>query len=771
MLEDVRVVDLTTDIAGPYCTKMLADAGADVVKVETGEGDPLRHWGSGALFEFLNTSKRSVNGNIDHLIAAADILVTDAPVDVDELRSAHQGLVVVTITPFGSDGPWAHHPSTEFTLQATCGSTGQRGLPEQPPLAAGGRIGEWITGSYGAVGAIGAYREALRCGQGDHVDVAMLDCMAVSMVTYPSVFASFAGWPPQEGTGRMIEVPSIEPTADGFVVFTTNSAQQFQDFLVMIGRPDLLADRDLAKASKRFARRDEFLTAVRQHTARVTTEEILEAASLFRIPAGPVLDGSTALDFEPFAVRGIFNEGPSGRFCQPRVPYRISGAEPRPFRPAPINGEHTNTVEWSPADRARRTAIGDETEVWQLPLRGVRVIDCTAWWAGPAATHALACLGADVVKVESVTRPDYMRLASTRSPRDDQWCEWGPLFHGVNVNKRAITLDLTHPEGVEAFERLVETADVLVENYTPRVMDQFGLGWSRIHEINPELIMVRMTAFGLDGPWRDRTGFAQTMECLSGMAWLTGFVDGPPVLVRGACDPLAGMHSVFATLLALFERDQSGGGRLVEAVMVEAALNAAAEQTIEFGTTGAVLGRNGNRGPVAAPQGIYPCAGDDRWIALAVTSDDEWRSLCSALGKSAWADEDAMASTEGRRRLHDQIDAALAAWTRGQDAEATATLLVDLGVPAAEVAAPRDIASNPQLRSRSLFEVEHHAVTGDHEIPMLPFRYSRIDKWIRSPAPTLGEHNDEVLGDIGLSEAAIGHLRDVGIVGETLVAP
>ena len=256
MLENVRVVDLTTDIAGPYATKMLADAGADVVKVEPADGDPLRHWGSGALFEFLNTSKRSVNGDFHQLIAGADILVTDVAVDIDELRSAHQGLVVVTITPFGCDGPWADYPSTEFTLQAACGSTGQRGLPEQPPLAAGGRIGEWVTGTYAAVGAVGAYREALRCGQGDHVDVAMFDCMSVAMVTYPSVFASFAGWPPLEGTGRVIEVPSIEPTADGFVVFTTNSAQQFQDFLVMIGRPDLLTDPDLPKASKRFARRD-----------------------------------------------------------------------------------------------------------------------------------------------------------------------------------------------------------------------------------------------------------------------------------------------------------------------------------------------------------------------------------------------------------------------------------------------------------------------------------------------------------------------------------
>jgi crotonobetainyl-CoA:carnitine CoA-transferase CaiB-like acyl-CoA transferase len=765
MLENVRVVDLTTDIAGPYCTKILADAGAEVVKVETSDGDPLRHSGSGALFQFLNTSKASVNGPADQLIAAADILVTDAPVDRAELWSANRALVVVTITPFGCEGPWANHPSTEFTLQAACGSTGQRGLPEQPPLAAGGRIGEWMTGTYAALGAIGAYREAVRCGLGEHVDVAMLDCMAVSMVTYPSVFASFSGWPEHVGTGRVIEVPSVEPTADGFAVFTTNSGQQFQDFLIMIGRPDLLSDPDLPKAAARFARRDEFLAAVRHHTGDRTTAELLEEASLLRIPAGPVLDGSTVPAFEQFVARGVFQTSPSGRFIAPRVPYRISGTEPRPFDPAPGNGQDTGTVEWGRRPHSGATETGGS---WHLPLEGIRVVDCTAWWAGPAATNVLACLGADVIKVESVSRPDYMRFASTRPPTADQWWEWGPLFHAANTGKRAITLDLTQAQGIETLERLATTADVLVENYTPRVMDQFGLGWSRLHEINPELIMVRMPAFGLDGPWRDRTGFAQTMECLTGMAWLTGFADGPPVLVRGACDPLAGMHAVIATMLALIERDRSGGGRLVESVMVEAALNAAAEQVVEFGATGAVLRRDGNRGPLAAPQGVYPCAGEDRWLALAISTDKQWRSLCSVLGNPSWSAADALADREGRRRVHDRIDDELTAWTAGGDADTLAMALVEAGIPAATVIAPRDITANPQIQFRSLFEVEHHEVTGDHEIPMVPFRYSRVDRWLGSPAPTLGQHNDEILADIGLSPEAIEQLRHAGIVGESL---
>ena len=357
----------------------------------------------------------------------------------------------------------------------------------------------------------------------------------------------------------------------------------------------------------------------------------------------------------------------------------------------------------------------------------MRVIDCTAWWAGPAATHVLACLGADVIKVESVGRPDLMRYAGTKPPTEDGWWEWGPLFHASNTQKRGITVDLTRPEGVHVFERLVRTADVLVENFTPRVIEQFGLGWDRLHALNPDLVMVRMPAFGLDGPWRDRTGFAQTMECVAGMAWLTGFADGPPVLVRGACDPLAGMHAVLATLLALDE----GRGVLVEAVMVEAALNAAAEQVIEHQTTGVLLSRTGNRGPVAAPQGVYPCRGDDCWVAIAVATDEQWAALQRVVQDPAWAGDRSLSSAEGRRAAHDRLDAGLTAWTTTRDADEVADSLAAAGVPAAVVIPAREVVHNPQVRHRRLFEVEDHPVTGPQEIPALPFRFSRVDRWGR----------------------------------------
>ncbi len=427
---------------------------------------------------------------------------------------------------------------------------------------------------------------------------------------------------------------------------------------------------------------------------------------------------------------------PTGRFRQPRVPYRIEGLTPRPFEVPPTVGEHDGAVAWEPRPDRQRTE-------WSMPLEGVRVLDCTAWWAGPSGPHVLACLGADVVKVESTGRPDLMRLAGAKPPTEPDWWEWGGAFHGVNNGKRGVAIDLTTPDGRAAFEELVKTADLLVENYTPRVMEQFGLGWDRIHELNPDVVMVRMPAFGLDGPWRERGGFAQTMESISGMAWVTGTEEGPPVLVRGACDPLAGMHAMFATLLAL----RAGGGRLVESIMVEAALNAAAEQVVEYEASGELLTRQGNRGAPGTVQNLYPCSGPDTWIAIAAVDAEQRRALAELVGGID--------------------DESIGAHCATRDAAVLAEQLMTAGVPAGAVIPSRDVAKNPQLRHRGLFEMADHPVVGHREMVMLPFRMSRVLHWLTRPAPTIGQHNDEVLEPV-LGRDELQRLRALGVVGEGL---
>ena len=205
-------------------------------------------------------------------------------------------------------------------------------------------------------------------------------------------------------------------------------------------------------------------------------------------------------------------------------------------------------------------------------------------------------------------------------------------------------------------ERLIASCDVLVENFSPRVVESFGLDWATVHAVNPRVVMVRMPAFGLSGPWRDHVGFAQTMEQMTGLAWLTGHVDDQPRIQRGPCDPLAGMHAAFAMLVGLERREQTGLGCLVEATMVEAALNAAAEQIVEYTAYGNLLEREGNRSPTAAPQGLYACRGVERWLALSVVTDEQWHALAEVLGCPDWTKDAQLVSHAGRRRCHDHID-------------------------------------------------------------------------------------------------------------------
>jgi len=795
-LSELRVLDLSTEIAGPYCTKLLADAGADVLKIELPAGDPLRRWTAsgtplapgedGVLFRFLNTSKRgavidyaSASGRDRLLALAADadlVIESMAPGTIEALGvrpdawwARNRALSLVSISPFGRSGPWSNRPATEFTLQAWCGSTAARGTMDRPPIAAGGRLGEFLGGAYAAVAALTAYRGAKHGGRGAHVDLSLFEVMALTMAPALTVWESLAGEPGP--FSRTVEIPSVEPARDGYIGFCTITGQQWRDFLVLIERPDLLDDRELARWDGRLRRADEVHAFVQAWSTRHTVAEIIQRAAALRVPVGAIGTGETVPCFDHFLARGAFVPHPGAPFVQPRPPYRLSDARLRPLSPAPKLGEHEamwGSLDTSPRNTARSNGPRiDESSTIGRPLAGLRVIDFTAFWAGPFATHYLAAMGADVIKIESIQRPDGMRFQSVKPPTEDHWWEWGALFQSVNLGKRGITLDLTRPAGVELLRRLLDRSDVAIENFSPRVMESLGVVYEELAARNPRLIMVRMPAFGLDGPWRDRVGFAQTMEQISGMAWLTGFADGAPVIPRGPCDPLAGLHALVALLVALEHRERTGRGQLIEATMVEAALNAAAEIVLEQGAYGARLMRDGNRGPVAAPQNLYACRGDDQWLALAVVTDAHWEALVAVMGGPQWARDGALATKAGRRAQHDRIDRGVAAWSAGRDAAELAADLVARGVPAAPVTSAARLDENPQLHARGFFETVAHPLVGAHAYPTLPLRLEPDEgAWYVRPSPMLGQHTEEILRDLlGSTDAELAQLRRDGIIG------
>jgi len=789
----LRVLEISAGIAGSYCGKMFADAGADVVKAEPPGGDPMRRWSasatevgpgeSGPLFGYLNAGKRSLvlaevaAPRAGELLAGADLVIVDGQRPGWDARSVHQrvpsqaGTIVVSLRPFGLDGPYVEAGVTanEFVLQAMCGSTGGRGWPGEVPLQAGGRIGEWVAGAYGAVAAAAALRRPR--SQPDLLDLSAFEAMVVTMGGPGAVSASVLG-ADVALPGRSLELPSIVPTADGLVGFCTITAQQFADFLVMIERADLLGDTDLASFAGRRQRRAEFLEMVHGWAATRTTDEIVELAAAMRIPVAPVGTPGTITEIDHFRERGVFVKNAAGA-SQPRPPYRSEPFDLAGPGAVPAPGEHDRLVDWPP-----RPPRGDDLATPEaldrcLPLEGLRVIDFTAFWAGPAATHILAALGADVIKVEGLSRPDGMRFSGGRPATEERWWEWGPVFLACNGGKRDLTLELGQPEAREIALRLIATADLVVENFSPRVMSAFGLDWPDVSEASPRVTMVRMPAFGLDGPWRDRVGFAQTMEQASGMAWLTGPGDGPPLIPRGVCDPIAGLHAAFAALAALNVRDATGRGMQVECTMVEAALNVAAEALLEASANGRELRRDGNRGPGASPQGVYRCAGQDAqedgddWVALAVLDDAGWLGLAGVLGRADLAARADLGTEAGRRAAADEIDAAIGAWTAGLTAVAAEARLRGAGLAAARVRTASDLLTDPQLRARGFWEPVSHPVTGNFLTTGQPFRSAVTGRLpVRAAAPTLGQHNEEILtGILGLSAEEILALARRRVIG------
>jgi crotonobetainyl-CoA:carnitine CoA-transferase CaiB-like acyl-CoA transferase len=788
------VVDLSSGIAGAYATKILADGGADVVKVEAPEGDPLRGWSAsgavippgedGALFSFLACSKRGVVADsddaadvelVERLLAAADAVVWSRGSRVADLESfspgaihrRHPHLIVTAITPFGLDGPWHDRPATEFTLQAWSGGVIGigRGSQDRAPVYVGGQVGDWVAGAYAAAMTLAFRARALRDGHGELVDLSMLEAQILGLTYYPVTFFEMLGRPWR--TERRPTVPGVAQAQDGLVALGCGTAQQWFDLCAMSGHDEWIDETsELTITEQANLHADELYEWLRHQTV----DDVRDLASAFRIPNSPVGNGENVTAMDHFVERNAFTTNPRDGFVQPNHPYRLSGATLRSPTPPPRLGEHT-AAHRAQSLAPRPTPTG-EPDRDRLPFTGLRVLDMTTFWAGPSCTHVLGMLGAELIHLESTPRPDGTRLIAGIPATEDQWWEKSPIFSALNTNKLSLTLDFQTERGRDLLRRLIPTCDVIVENFTPRVIDQLGLDFDSVRALRDDVIMVRMPGFGLDGPWRDNPAFAYIIEDASGLSWLTGYSDRNPYEPYSVGDPNAGVHALNALQLALEHRRRTGEAVLVEAAMVDAALNVAAEQVIEHSAYGSLLQRAGNRGPLAAPQNLYRTADVDEfdradcWVAVAVTTDLQWEALRAAIGRPEWAMDPELATDAGRRARHDLVDERLAAWCLPRTGDAIVETLWAAGVPVGKVMQPHRQTELPQLRHRRFFEHVGHPVNLAAPHSTLPVTLSNgPEHFHRRPAPLLGEHNHELLGELGLTSDEIAALEDDGVIG------
>jgi crotonobetainyl-CoA:carnitine CoA-transferase CaiB-like acyl-CoA transferase len=404
-----------------------------------------------------------------------------------------------------------------------------------------------------------------------------------------------------------------------------------------------------------------------------------------------------------------------------------------------------------------------------LPLSGVRVLDLAQVYAGPTCSRILCDLGAEVIKVEGVRRVDVVRQFAIfdNDTKDDYWNR-AYYFLLRNAGKKSITLDFQEPRSVELLKRLVPQADVVVESFTPRVMAQHGLDYESLLGLRPDLVMLSMSGYGQTGPWRDYVAYGMGLEAASGVCALTGYRGGDPLRTGiSFTDPYSGIVGAGAVLTALHYRRRTGKGQHIDLSEQEAAIPIGGYALLDFALNGRDPERLGNRSPWFAPQGCYPCAGDDAWLVVSVRDDVEWAALAGALGHPEWAEDERFAGVLGRHRHHDEIDALIAEWTRGLDSGEAMRLLQAAGVTAAAVLNPKQVLFDPHLRERGYFDEVEQAGEKRPLAKQLGARFSAFEAGARGPAPKLGEHNREVLGGLlGLSDADLAELQEAKAIGD-----
>ena len=412
-----------------------------------------------------------------------------------------------------------------------------------------------------------------------------------------------------------------------------------------------------------------------------------------------------------------------------------------------------------------------------LPLEGVRIVEFGQLIAIPFATKLLADMGAEVVRIESCTRLDGYRVSGFyKNDTSGEFWNRAVNFYEQNRNKKSLTLDLAQERARETLRDLIAVSDVFAENFTPRVIRNFGLEYQDLRRIRPDIIMVSSTGYGHTGPWSGFGAIGYGTEAASGLSSVTGYRDGPPTIPElPYADYTAGEHTVFAIMAALAHRAMTGRGQFIDISQTQTLSATVPEPLMDFTFNRRVQGRAGNRDDTYAPQGSYSCAGDDTWISISIRSDDEWASLCEVLGRPEWNDDPRFASRPARASNHDALDELLGKATSSSDARELESALQSRGVPAGAVLDGKALLFDDHLNERGFFEiVEHPPGTNIPPLPYAsrPWKFDKTPGSIRRAAPTLGEHNYEVLREIlGMSESETAAMEEAGIIGAAPTRP
>jgi crotonobetainyl-CoA:carnitine CoA-transferase CaiB-like acyl-CoA transferase len=832
-LEGIRVLDLTRYVAGPSATKLLAEYGADVLKVEPPGGDPSRAFGpfpgnranpeASGLFLHLNTGKRSIvldvtteagARTVREYAAEADVVVEDlGPGEAERLgfgwrtlSAEHPALVMCSITPFGQTGPYRDFRASEITLQAMGGPMHMNGHSSREPIKLGGHIAQFHAGTVAAFAVLQALWRVEHGGPGDCIDLAMYECQAGNRDrrTINLTATEYTGMVAKRGGTDVLLGSGVRECLDGHVNISGNGPR-LPNLLRMIGREDLLAHPDIRKpAGAMPAELEQEIEGSYAAYLKVHGKlGALAAAQAHRMPSGAILTIRDLIEDRHYRDRGAWDtidHPATGPLEYPGRQLLFSGSTRPVPRRAPLLDEHGAEAAargaWRPsAERWRAPSVTGTAEqrprvTARLPLEGLRVADMTVVWAGPHVTQLLAEWGAEVIRVEPVTRiqpstrgaEQIFTQAQARAlgesgrllaaypdfdPGDEPWNRY-PAFNSHARNKKSMACDVMTPEGREAFLRLIAVSDVFVENNVPETIERANLTWDELRRVNPRLVMLRMPAFGLEGPYKNYRAFGHQAEGMIGHHYLRGYPELGPEYTGAALtsDGFAGVLGAAAVLMGLRHRERTGEGQQVEMPLAESFIPVLGEYILDYSMNGRVAPPQGNLHPHHAPHGVYPTTGDDQWLALDIDSDQAFRSLCTVLGVPALASDVRFLDMAARLANRAALDAEIASLTRPHDKERLFRELQAAGVIAAPVHDELEALADEQLAARDWFQELDTPGGGRHRYPGYQFKMLDTPNEVRTPPVRLGEHNEETYLDLlGYSRAEYDALVERGLVG------
>ncbi|MBI4518649.1 MAG: CoA transferase [Deltaproteobacteria bacterium] len=804
-LSGITVVELGQGVSAPFCAKLFADYGADVIKVELPEGDLARRWGpfpndqphpdKSGLFFFLNTNKRGVvldvatgdgRDRLLQLLARADVFIEnhrpqqmrDWGLDYASIARVNPNLVMISITPFGRSGPyadWNGYDLNAFHLSAA----GSRycGRPGEPPLEHGTFSAEFFGAYVATTWGLAAVHGRAQTG-GQHLDVSCAEAIAALFVGAQSIggYAQDGKFERRTGVGMPLGAPAtILPCRDGYVWMIALEPGQWNGLCAAMGNPEWAALDMFQDMFVRAQNADMIYPLIEEWTREHSKQEIMDLCQANGCPTTALFTIGEVAEHPHLRERQYFVEVAHpvlGSVRTMGAPIRLPASPGGPRVPAPLLGQHNAevfaalgtpalTLTLSPGEREPKVAPPAKLAG---PLAGVRVANFGWGWLGPVVGQTLNFLGAEVYKIESRARIDINRTlppfgGGVRDP------DRSLQNHAGWAGNGSVTIDLKKPAGQELARQLVTHCDVAIENFGPGVMNKLHLGYDFLRAARPDVVMVSMPAAGLFGPLKDIRTYGMSLSSITGLDSLTGYLGGPPIPVENAfADPLGGIIGALAVVLGLSYRDRTGMGQHVDFSQQEGILQLVAPAFMDYVMNGRVAGPIGNRHPlaVAAPHGVFRCAGNDRWISIAVLTDDEWRGLVRAMGNPAWAGAfaDAGSRVAKLEALHEQ----LSAWTRQFDDYELARRLQEHGVAAAPILNVADLLNDPHYRARRTFIAVQHPLGFSETIYGAYVKTSGFTPDIR-PGPMIGQDNEHVFKSL----MQIGDERYQRLVEERVV--